>query len=123
MTLVAGPVALADAARASSASTSRPRPRCTKRRCARGRVADIYIGAAAISDYRPEHGPAQKIKKQADTLALDLVKCPDVLAAVAALPERPFTVGFAAETEQLEAYALEKLQHEEPGHDRRQPGG
>jgi phosphopantothenoylcysteine decarboxylase/phosphopantothenate--cysteine ligase len=72
--------------------------------------ADIYIGAAAVSDYRPEQVPEQKIKKKTDTLALNLVKCPDVLATIAALPEGPFTVGFAAETEKLEAHALEKLQ-------------
>jgi phosphopantothenoylcysteine decarboxylase/phosphopantothenate--cysteine ligase len=76
---------------------------------ARAAAADIYIGAAAISDYRPDQVPAQKIKKKSDTLALNLVKCPDVLAAVAALPDGPFTVGFAAETEQLEPHALAKL--------------
>jgi len=71
--------------------------------------ADIYIGAAAISDYRPESIAPHKIKKQKDTLALEMVRSPDLLAAVAALPERPFTVGFAAETEHLEQHALQKL--------------
>jgi phosphopantothenoylcysteine decarboxylase/phosphopantothenate--cysteine ligase len=77
---------------------------------ARAGQAKIYIGAAAVSDYRPAHVPAQKIKKKADTLDLALVKCPDVLAAIAVLPGGPFTVGFAAETEKLEAYALEKME-------------
>jgi phosphopantothenoylcysteine decarboxylase/phosphopantothenate--cysteine ligase len=78
---------------------------------ARAMQADIYIGAAAVSDYRPEQAAGQKIKKKAATLDLHLVKCADVLAAVAALAQgRPFTVGFAAETEKLEEHALDKLQ-------------
>jgi phosphopantothenoylcysteine decarboxylase/phosphopantothenate--cysteine ligase len=72
--------------------------------------SDIYIGAAAVSDYRPRQVPEQKIKKKTDTLDLTMIKCPDVLAAVAALSDGPFTVGFAAETEKLEAHALEKLE-------------
>jgi phosphopantothenoylcysteine decarboxylase/phosphopantothenate--cysteine ligase len=76
---------------------------------ARAPDSDIYIGAAAISDYRPAQVPEHKIKKKSDELALSLVKCPDVLAAVAALENGPFTVGFAAETEKLETHALEKL--------------
>ena len=70
---------------------------------------DIYIGAAAISDYRPE--PAeQKIKKRADRLTLEMLKSPDLLASVASRSGGPFTVGFAAETERLEEYAREKLE-------------
>jgi phosphopantothenoylcysteine decarboxylase/phosphopantothenate--cysteine ligase len=70
---------------------------------------DIYIGAAAISDYRPAMIEQQKIKKQSDTLHLDLVKSKDLLAEIAALRPGPFTVGFAAETERLEEYARGKL--------------
>jgi phosphopantothenoylcysteine decarboxylase/phosphopantothenate--cysteine ligase len=70
---------------------------------------DIYIGAAAISDYRPEPAP-QKIKKRADRLVLDMVKSPDLLATIATHPAGPFTVGFAAETERVEEYAREKLE-------------
>ncbi|MCC7329605.1 MAG: bifunctional phosphopantothenoylcysteine decarboxylase/phosphopantothenate--cysteine ligase CoaBC [Gammaproteobacteria bacterium] len=78
---------------------------------ARAARADIYIGAAAVSDYRPGRIADQKIKKKTETLDLHMVKCADVLAAVSALPrERPFTVGFAAETEKLEEHALDKLQ-------------
>ena len=69
---------------------------------------DIYIGAAAISDYRPEPA-AHKIKKRTDRLTLDMVKSPDLLATIAARPGAPFTVGFAAETERLEEYARQKL--------------
>lgn len=72
--------------------------------------ADIYIGAAAISDYRPEHPADQKIKKHADTFELKMVKSPDLLASIAALPGGPFTVGFAAETEKLEEHATIKLE-------------
>jgi phosphopantothenoylcysteine decarboxylase/phosphopantothenate--cysteine ligase len=70
---------------------------------------DIYIGAAAISDYRPEAAP-QKIKKRSDCLLLEMGKSPDLLATIAALPKPPFTVGFAAETERLEEYARQKLE-------------
>jgi phosphopantothenoylcysteine decarboxylase/phosphopantothenate--cysteine ligase len=70
---------------------------------------DIYVGAAAISDYRPKTAVAQKIKKSADTFLLEMVKSPDLLATVAALDDGPFTVGFAAETENLEQYATDKL--------------
>jgi len=72
--------------------------------------ADIYIGAAAISDYRPEQTAPQKIKKSADTFELVMVKSPDVLATIAALDDAPFTVGFAAETEKLEEHAAMKLE-------------
>lgn len=71
--------------------------------------ADIYIGAAAISDYRPREIAAHKIKKKTETLTLEMTKSPDLLAAVARLPRRPFTVGFAAETEKLEEHARLKL--------------
>lgn len=70
---------------------------------------DIFIGAAAISDYRPESARLQKIKKSEGSLRIDLVKAPDTLASVARLERRPFTVGFAAETEKLREYALGKL--------------
>ena len=73
-------------------------------------AADIYIGAAAISDYRPAQAAEQKIKKSADTFELMMVKSPDLLATIAALDNGPFTVGFAAETEKLEEHANIKLQ-------------
>jgi phosphopantothenoylcysteine decarboxylase/phosphopantothenate--cysteine ligase len=70
---------------------------------------DIYIGAAAISDYRPEP-VTQKIKKRTDRLTLDMLKSPDLLATIAARIPGPFTVGFAAETERLEEFARQKLE-------------
>jgi phosphopantothenoylcysteine decarboxylase/phosphopantothenate--cysteine ligase len=71
---------------------------------------DIYIGAAAISDYRPESVPSQKIKKHNDKFILEMAKSPDLLASIAALDVPPFTVGFAAETEKLEEHAMSKLE-------------
>ena len=70
---------------------------------------DIFIGAAAVSDYRPASAREQKIKKNNAELRLDLVKAPDTLASVAKLDNGPFTVGFAAETERLREHALAKL--------------
>ncbi len=71
---------------------------------------DIFISTAAVADYRPVHIAEQKIKKTEDTLTLELQRNPDILAEVAALQNGPFTVGFAAETENLEQHAREKLQ-------------
>ncbi len=72
--------------------------------------ADVFIACAAVADYRPETVAAQKIKKTADTLNLTLVKNPDILADVAARPDRPFCVGFAAETNDVLQHAESKLQ-------------
>ncbi len=75
------------------------------------RTADIYVAAAAVGDFRPQEVAAQKIKKTGDDgLTLTLTQNPDILAEVAALPRRPFVVGFAAETEDVEAQARSKLE-------------
>lgn len=73
----------------------------------------IFIGCAAVADYRVEQIAEQKIKKTADTdeMTLKLIKNPDIIASVANLTEnRPFVVGFAAETQNLAQYAQDKLQ-------------
>ena len=73
---------------------------------------DIMIGVAAVSDYRPRMVETQKIKKGQcgeRTLTLELVENPDIIAEAAKHPNAPFTVGFAAETENLENYAKRKL--------------
>jgi phosphopantothenoylcysteine decarboxylase/phosphopantothenate--cysteine ligase len=70
---------------------------------------DVFIGVAAVADYRPADVAPNKIKKGADTLTLELVRNPDILADVAARRPAPFTVGFAAETEDLDAAARAKL--------------
>jgi phosphopantothenoylcysteine decarboxylase/phosphopantothenate--cysteine ligase len=76
--------------------------------------ADIFVACAAVADYRLETISEHKLKKTAeqDTLTLTLVKNPDIVADVAALDlsQRPFVVGFAAETQQVKHYAQDKLQ-------------
>ena len=72
--------------------------------------AHIFVGAAAVADFRVATVEPQKIKKGASgELALTLVKNPDIVATVANLPERPFTVGFAAESQRILEYARDKL--------------
>jgi phosphopantothenoylcysteine decarboxylase/phosphopantothenate--cysteine ligase len=73
---------------------------------------DVFIASAAVADYRPSEIAEHKIKKVdgEDQMVLKLVKNPDVVATVAKHPQRPFTVGFAAETQNVEEYALGKLQ-------------
>jgi phosphopantothenoylcysteine decarboxylase / phosphopantothenate---cysteine ligase len=70
--------------------------------------ADIFIGVAAVADYRPVQSSIQKIKKGAGNLTIELTPNPDILAWVAALPEPPFCVGFAAESEKLREHATAK---------------
>jgi phosphopantothenoylcysteine decarboxylase/phosphopantothenate--cysteine ligase len=72
--------------------------------------SDIFIGCAAVSDYRVDQVATHKIKKSGNSLSLPLVLNVDILAAVSALENRPFCVGFAAETQKLEKYALAKLE-------------
>jgi phosphopantothenoylcysteine decarboxylase / phosphopantothenate---cysteine ligase len=71
--------------------------------------ADIFISTAAVADYRPASAAQQKIKKTSDTMDLSMERTADVLATVAARPDRPFVVGFAAETESVEQHARGKL--------------
>ncbi len=70
---------------------------------------DIFIATAAVADYTPLEISSTKLKKHGDELTLALTKTQDILAAVADLVDPPFTVGFAAETEDLEHYAQQKL--------------
>lgn len=73
--------------------------------------ADIFIGAAAVADFSPVEVKAEKIKKDPNTstMILELKKNPDILATVSGLEKRPFTVGFAAETQDLIKNAKDKL--------------
>jgi len=104
VTLIAGPVALA---------TPRGVRRVDVRSALQMREAvmqalpgqDVFIGVAAVADYRPRQAAAHKIKKGPDSLALELEANPDILAEVAARPDAPFCVGFAAESRDLAAYA------------------
>ncbi len=70
--------------------------------------ADMFIGVAAVADYRAARPSEQKIKKSDASLTLELIPNPDILAYVANLPKPPFCVGFAAESEKLREHATEK---------------
>ncbi|MFA0415211.1 bifunctional phosphopantothenoylcysteine decarboxylase/phosphopantothenate--cysteine ligase CoaBC [Vibrio renipiscarius] len=75
--------------------------------------SDVFISCAAVADYRPERVAENKIKKTTDNdaMTVTMVKNPDIVASVAALAEnRPFTVGFAAETQNVKQYAISKLE-------------
>lgn len=76
--------------------------------------AELFIGCAAVADYRAAAPAEHKLKKQDgnDTLTLTLIKNPDIIASVASLPteQRPLVIGFAAETQNIEHYAADKLQ-------------
>jgi phosphopantothenoylcysteine decarboxylase/phosphopantothenate--cysteine ligase len=76
----------------------------------RASLCDLFIACAAVADYRPVDRAQQKIKKNAADIELRLTRNPDILAEVAALSPRPFTVGFAAETENLLEHARAKLE-------------
>ncbi|MDR2031902.1 MAG: bifunctional phosphopantothenoylcysteine decarboxylase/phosphopantothenate--cysteine ligase CoaBC [Azoarcus sp.] len=67
--------------------------------------ADVFIAVAAVADFRPAEPMAHKLKKSGAPLRLELVPNPDILAEVAARPDAPFCVGFAAESRELDAYA------------------
>jgi len=71
---------------------------------------DIFIGVAAVADYRPAQVSDNKIKKNSEQLQLTLIRNPDIISAVAARPRAPFMVGFAAETDDLLRHGRDKLQ-------------
>ncbi|MDP1923476.1 MAG: bifunctional phosphopantothenoylcysteine decarboxylase/phosphopantothenate--cysteine ligase CoaBC [Thiobacillus sp.] len=70
--------------------------------------SEVFIAVAAVADYRVDVAATQKIKKSTVPLTLQLIPNPDILAEIAALPDAPFCVGFAAETERLAEYAEAK---------------
>jgi len=108
VTLVSGPVCLAppDGVQALSIQSAQEMYDVVMQRM---EDVDIYIGAAAVADYRPELPAQSKIKKEAETLSLTLVRNPDILAAVKRRYPAAFCVGFAAETDNLEHHARAKL--------------
>lgn len=110
-TLVTGPVNLPTPARLLERMDVVSALQMHEAVLARADQADIFIATAAVADYRPAAVANDKIKKSADdVMTLTLIKNPDIVAAVAALDNAPFTVGFAAETCNLEHYARDKLQ-------------
>jgi phosphopantothenoylcysteine decarboxylase/phosphopantothenate--cysteine ligase len=70
---------------------------------------DVFIGVAAVADYRPAEIAAQKIKKSDEQMQLTLIKNPDIISEVAQLEEKPFVVGFAAETNDIVSNGRDKL--------------
>ena len=109
VTLIAGPVCLTspDRVKRIDVDSAEQMYQATMDNLAN---CDIFIGAAAVADYRPAESADQKIKKSAETLSIELIRNPDIIAAVASHQQRPFTVGFAAETQNLVGYAQNKLE-------------
>ena len=106
VTLISGPVSLPPPERVALVAVESAQDMlqaCETHPC------DVFVGVAAVSDYRPAEPAAQKIKKSEAALTLPLVRNPDILAAMAARKPRPFCAGFAAETENLAANAQTKL--------------
>ncbi|HEX7380637.1 MAG TPA: bifunctional phosphopantothenoylcysteine decarboxylase/phosphopantothenate--cysteine ligase CoaBC [Nevskiaceae bacterium] len=110
VTLVAGPVDLPAPRGVDRIDviTAQQMLEATLDACTRG-PADLLVGAAAVADYRPAQAAAQKIKKTADALTLELVRNPDILTEVRRLHPELFIVGFAAETDRLADNARSKL--------------
>ncbi|MFS1701324.1 bifunctional phosphopantothenoylcysteine decarboxylase/phosphopantothenate--cysteine ligase CoaBC [Alteromonas sp. AMM-1] len=108
VTLVAGPVNLATPPGANIINVESAE-QMLEAVMAHVSAHDIFIATAAVADYRASDIADNKIKKQADTLTLTFVKNPDILKTVAGLPNPPFCVGFAAESQNVEAYAQKKL--------------
>lgn len=109
VTLIAGPVSLAgpDRVLRIDVDSAEQMHQATMDNLAN---CDIFIGAAAVADYRPARIVNQKIKKSAEAISIELIRNPDIIAEVASHQQRPFTVGFAAETQDVISYAQSKLE-------------
>lgn len=109
VTLISGPVSLTAPAGARLIAVDSAEQMLTAA-LEHGAGCDLFIAAAAVADYRPVRCAEQKIKKQGELITIELTKNPDIVAAVTALATPPaVTIGFAAETEQLEQHARAKL--------------
>lgn len=108
VTLISGPVHLPppERARMVSVTTARQMLDAALQHSA---DADVFIGVAAVADYRVADAAEQKIKKSAETMTLELVRNPDIISTVGTLEPRPLMVGFAAETQDVENYGRDKL--------------
>lgn len=112
VSLVAGPVSLATPPGVAQRIDVRSAAQMHAAVLAAAAQADIYIGAAAVGDYRPLEVSAQKLKKRdGSALSLELGENPDILASLSAQTAHPFLVGFAAETHDVASYAQAKLRH------------
>ncbi|MBS0612927.1 MAG: bifunctional phosphopantothenoylcysteine decarboxylase/phosphopantothenate--cysteine ligase CoaBC [Proteobacteria bacterium] len=109
VTLVSGPVSLPTPAAAITridVQSARDMHAAVHRHIA---ATDIFIAAAAVADFQPAQTASEKIKKDGKPLALQLEPAPDIIKSVADLAKRPFVVGFAAETNDVEQNARSKL--------------
>ncbi|TAL90620.1 MAG: bifunctional phosphopantothenoylcysteine decarboxylase/phosphopantothenate--cysteine ligase CoaBC, partial [Rhodanobacter sp.] len=112
VSLIAGPVSLATPTGVAQRVDVRSAAQMHAAVLGAASRADIYIGAAAVGDYRPAEVSALKLKKRAGTpLLLQLNENPDILASLAAHTAHPFLVGFAAETHDVASYARGKLRN------------
>jgi phosphopantothenoylcysteine decarboxylase / phosphopantothenate---cysteine ligase len=107
VTLVSGPVGLATPAGVSRINVRTAQEMFDAVKSA-APASDVFVSVAAVADYRVKNRAAQKLKKGNGGMSLELEENPDILAWVAALPNAPFCVGFAAESEKLAQYATEK---------------
>ena len=107
VTIISGPVALSKphGAQVVDVTSAAEMFAAVKQRV---NVSDIFIGVAAVADYRVAQASEQKIKKSDSNMTLELTANPDILAYVASLPNPPFCVGFAAESESLREHATAK---------------
>lgn len=112
VTLVAGPVSLPTPTGVAQRIDVRSAAQMHAAVLDASAQADIYIGAAAVGDYRPDEVSARKLKKRDGAgLSLQLSENPDILASLSAKPVHPFLVGFAAETHDVANYAQHKLRN------------
>jgi phosphopantothenoylcysteine decarboxylase/phosphopantothenate--cysteine ligase len=109
VTLIAGPVALRTPERVTRVDVESAQ-QMFDAVMTRITQCDVFIAAAAVADYRPVQAVSEKIKKQNAELTLTLVRNPDIVATVAQSRPKPFTVGFAAETQNVREYARDKLE-------------
>lgn len=108
--LISGPVSLTapDNVEVRPVQTASEMLAASEKAVAEG--CDLFVATAAVADYRPENRAGDKIKKTSETMALPLVRNPDILATIAGREDAPFTVGFAAETNDVARYATDKMQ-------------
>ncbi|NTS75706.1 bifunctional phosphopantothenoylcysteine decarboxylase/phosphopantothenate--cysteine ligase CoaBC [Catenovulum sp. SM1970] len=108
VTLIAGPVSLATPVNCQriDVKSAEQMLAATQQACL---DSDIFIACAAVADYAPETVAENKIKKSNETMAIALKRNPDILATIAGQQDKPFCVGFAAETQDVEHYAKDKL--------------
>ena len=107
VTLVAGPVSLSTPFGVSRVDVTSAQEMLAAVKAHAG-DADLFVAVAAVADYRPAVASKRKLKRSGEGMALELTPNPDILGYVTKLPDPPFCVGFAAESERLDEHAAEK---------------